>query len=508
MPKFAHQAFKPLAIASLLLCLGAGAAAQGVLKIGINEDPDMLDPTVGRLASGRQPLTAMCDKLFDINKSLALVPQLATGYDVAKDGMSVTIKLRPGVKFHDGESLDAEAVRFNFDRHMNTPGSFRKSELVAVDKVEVVDPLTVKITLKAPQSNLLLIVLSERSGMMVSPKASKALGDRFGSQPVCAGEYKFTERVPQGRIVVERFAGYWDKDKTKGSPARIEYLPISDSTVRLSALRSGEIQIAERLTPTDLPQLADDKRIKVVSTPDLGYHTIGFNNNNGPRSKMFADVRVRQAIDLAIDRKALVKALFNDQYLAGNQYVNPNNQYYDKTKPVPARNVPLARKLLSDAGASNFTFTLLVPAERERQEAAQMVQAMLSEAGITMNIETQENAVMYQNAKKGAYDAIFSFWSGRPHPDGNLYAQLTCNGPQNDGKFCNPELDALLNKGREATTDAERRAIYQKANGMVFDSHPSIVLWHRQTFTGLSTKVVGFEPNPDSTIRVKGVRLQ
>jgi len=217
---------------------------------------------------------------------------------------------------------------------------------------------------------------------------------------------------------------------------------------------------------------------------------------------------VRQALNLAVDRKALVKALFNDQYLAGNQYVNPNNQYYDKTRPVTARDVGAARKLLQEAGVPNFTFTLIVPAERERQEAAQMVQAMLAEAGVTMNIETQENAVMYQNTRKGQFDAYFGFWSGRPHPDGNMYAQLSCNGPQNDGKFCNPELDAVLNKGREATTDEERRSIYQQANRMAVDSYPSMLLWHRQTFTGLSTRVSGFEPNPDSIIRLKGVRLQ
>ncbi|MET0207876.1 MAG: ABC transporter substrate-binding protein [Burkholderiaceae bacterium] len=500
--------FKPLAIAALLLCMAGGALAQGVLKIGINEDPDTLDPTVNRLASGRQPMTAICDKLFDVSKELALVPQLAAGYEVAKDGLSIIIKLRPGIKFQDGDTLDAEAVRFNIDRHMNTPGSFRRAELAAIDHVDVIDPLSVKITLKDPQANLLLINLAERSGMMVSPTAAKRLGDRFGTQPVCAGEYAFVERVPQGRIVVERFADYWDKEKAKGGPARIEYLPISDSTVRLSALRSGEIQIAERLTPTDLPQLTGDTRVRVLSAPDLGYHSIRFNSNNGPRAKIFADVRVRHAVDLAIDRKALVKSMFNDLYLAGNQFVNPNSPYYDTKHPVPARDVAASRKLLKEAGVPNLTFTVLVPSERERQEAAQFIQAMLSEAGITMNIETQENAVMLQNARKGQFDAVFSFWSGRPHPDGNVYSHYSCNGPQNDSKFCSPALDEVLNKAREATSDQERRTLYQQANGILVEAYPGSVLWHRQTFTGISTKVSGFEAHPDSTIRVKGLRLQ
>ena len=493
-------------VAALVVCVTGVASAQGVLRIGINEDPDTLDPTLNRLASGRQPMTAICDKLFDVNKELSPIPQLAASYQVAKDGLSLTLKLRPAVKYQDGEVFDAESVRFNLERHMTMAGSLRRAELAAIERVEVVDPLTVKIVLKAPQANLLLINLAERAGMMVSPKAAKRLGDRFGSQPVCAGEYSFVERVPQGRIVVERFAGYWDK--AKGGPARIEYLPISDSTVRLSALRSGEIQIAERLTPTDLPQLEGDPRIRVFSAPDLGYHSIRYNSNNGPRAKVFADVRVRRAVDLAIDRKALVKAMFNDLYLAGNQFVNPNSPYYDKTHPVPARDLAASRKLLKEAGVPNLTFTVLVPSERERQEAAQFIQAMLAEAGITMNIETQENAVMLQNAHRGQFEAVFSFWSGRPHPDGNVYTHFSCDGPQNDSKFCDPALDQVLNKAREASTDEDKRALYRKANGILAENYPMSILWHRQTFTGVSTKVSGFDAHPDSTIRVKGLRLQ
>ncbi|SAL52324.1 extracellular solute-binding protein [Caballeronia sordidicola] len=495
--------------AALLAFTAAQAAAQGVLRIGLVEDPDTLDPTLNRLATGRQPLTALCDKLFDVKPGdLALTPQLATGYEVAKDGRSVTVKLRTGVKFHDGETFDAAALAFNIKRHMTLPGSLRRTELSMVDHVDVVDPSDVRFVLNAPQANLLLYSLAERAGMMVAPQAAQQLGDRFGSQPVCAGEYRFVERVPQGRIVVEKFAGYWDAAHTAGDPDRIEYLPIGDSTVRLSSLRSGQIQIAERLTPTDLPQLARDPRVKVVSAPDLGYHYIRYNSGNGPRAAIFRDVRVRHAVDLAIDRRVLVKALFNDQYQPGNQFVGPSSPYYDPAHPVPARDVAASRRLLQQAGVAHLTFTLLVPPERERQEAAQMIQAMLAEAGITMKIETQEDAVMLQRARRGDFDAIFNFWSGRPHPDGNLYAQYSCNGPTNDSKFCDPAVDQVMVAAREATTDKERQRLYREVNAMLVQDYPSSVLWHRRTFTGVSAKLSGFMPHPDSTIRVKGLHLQ
>jgi peptide/nickel transport system substrate-binding protein len=488
---------KLLAAVLVLGWAGAAAAAGGTLRIGINEDPDALDPVSNRLATGRLPLTAICDKLFDVNTDLDLVPQLAESYQIAPDGMSVTLKLRAGVTFHDGEKLDAEAVRFVTERNINTPGSLRRTELAAVERVEVMDPLTTRFVLNRPQAYLLLINLAERAGMMISPKAAQSLGDRFGAQPVCAGPYRFVERVPQGRIAVERFDNYWDKSMI--GPDRIEYLPITDSTVRIAALRSGELQIAERLTPTDLPQLEGDPRLRAVSTPDLGYHFIRFNTNNGPKGQLLRDIRLRRAIEAAVDRQALVKALFDDKYTVGNQFVNPSSPYYDRSHPVPKRDLALAHRL---------TFTLLVPAERERQEAAQFVQAMLAEAGITMNIETQDNATMLANARRGQFEAVFSFWSGRAHPDGNVFAHFSCKGGQNDSRYCNEELDAILTKAREATSDEERRSLYRRANGIMVDENPAMILWHRQTFTGLSTRISGFVAHPDSTIRVRGLKLQ
>jgi peptide/nickel transport system substrate-binding protein len=494
------------ALVPLALAAPSPAAAQGTLRIGINEDPDVLDPTTNRLASGRQPLTALCDKLFDVSTSLELVPMLAVGHEIAADGLSVTLRLRPNVRFHDGDAFDAEAVAFNLNRHLTTTGSFRRAELAALDGVDVIDPLTLRIRLKRPQAYLFLIVLAERAGMMVSPRAARELGDRFGSRPVCAGPYSFVERVPQGRIVVQRFEGHWNRAENHFE--RIEYLPITDSTVRMSALRSGEIQIAERLTPTDLPQLANDARATVVAASDLGYHHIRFNTNNGDRGRLLGrDPRLRQAIEAAVDRRVLVQALFNNQYGPGNQFVNPDSPFYAADRPVPARDVALARRLLREAGAPNLTFTLLVPAERERQEAAQFIQAMLAEAGITMNIETQDNATMLQNARRGQFDAVFSFWSGRPHPDGNVFSHYTCRGPQNDGRFCNEELDAILLRAQEATDATERQALYRQANRILVDSRAAMILWHRRTFTGVSRRLQGFVAHPDSTIRLTGLRM-
>ena len=200
------MSFRSLVTLTLALTLlaVAPAQAQSVLRIGLNDDPDALDPTISRAYVGRLVFAALCDKLFDVTPDLKIVPQLATGHEWAGDHKSIVIKLRPGVKFHDGEPLNAEAVKFNIERHINTPGSFRKTEIGQITSVDVLNDLTVRFNLSEPLVPL-LAALTDRSGMMISPKAAKALGDKFGLKPVCAGPYRFVERVAQGKIVLERF---------------------------------------------------------------------------------------------------------------------------------------------------------------------------------------------------------------------------------------------------------------------------------------------------------------
>jgi peptide/nickel transport system substrate-binding protein len=480
------------------------ATAQSVLRIGLNDDPDALDPTISRAYTGRLVFAALCDKLFDVTPDLKIVPQLATGYEWAPDQRSVVIKLRPGVKFHDGEPLNGEAVKLNIERHINTSGTFRKTEIGEISSVDIINDLTVRLNLSEPLVPL-LAALTDRSGMMVSPKAARAAGDRFGTRPVCAGPYRFVERVAQGRIALERFPDYWDKASIHID--RVEFVPITDSTARLASLRSGDLHMIERASPTDLPEIRGDARLKVAGVPELGYQMIPLNVANGPRSKTLADVRVRQAIDLAIDRETLVRTVFNSEYIPGNQWISPTSTYYNAKFPVHKRDVARARQLLKEAGQPNLTFTLIVPPERDRQEAAQIIQGMLAEAGITMNLQTQENVTMLTNGRKGDFEAYFTFWSGRPDPDGNVFTQSTCKGAQNDSHYCNADVDALLTKARQVADPAQRKKLYDQATEIMVRDVPRLLLWHRRVFTAYSAKVTGFTPYPDGIIRLKGLKL-
>ena len=184
----------------------AGPATAQTLRIALRQDLDVMDPTTATTYVGRIVFAGLCDKLFDIDEKLAIVPQLATGYEWADD-KTLVIHLRPGVKFQNDEVLDAAAVKYSLERHLTMQGSFRKSEISSIDHVEVVDPATVRIVLKTP-SGAFLAQLTDRAGMILPPKATEAAGKDFAAHPVCSGPFKFVERVPQDHVTLERFPGY------------------------------------------------------------------------------------------------------------------------------------------------------------------------------------------------------------------------------------------------------------------------------------------------------------
>src|SRR5262249_35835604 len=345
------RAFRLATAAMLLLAYAGLACAQTTLRIGLAEDPDILDPTVARTYVGRIVFASFCDKLFDIDENLNVVPQLALGYETAPDGLSVTIKLRPNVKFHDGEPFNAEAAKFSLERHLTMTGSFRKPEVAAIDRVDVVDPLTINVVLKNPYSPL-IAQFTDRAGMIVSPKAAKEQGDKFGLHPVCAGPYKFVERVQQDRIVFEKFKDYWNKDNVQID--RVIYLPIVDSTVRLANLKSGALDLIERVLATDIKDVRADKNLQLATALELGYQGLDINVGNGAASKnpLGQSAKVRQALELAIDREALNKVVFNGEFKPGNQWVNPENPYYQQAFPVPKRDVTKAKALMKEAGVA------------------------------------------------------------------------------------------------------------------------------------------------------------
>jgi peptide/nickel transport system substrate-binding protein len=493
--------------ALLVAAMAAGMASAQTLRFGLAEDPDVLDPTLARTFVGRIVFASLCDKLVDIDEKLNIVPQLATSYEWSADHKALTLKLRKGVTFHDGEKFDAAAVKYNIERHKTMAGSNRRGELAPVSGVDVIDESTVRLNLTAPFAPL-LAALADRAGMMVSPKAAQAEGDKFGAKPVCSGPFRFVERVAQDRIVLERYPNYWNKGEIHFD--RIIFLPIPDATVRLANLRSGQLDFIERLAASDVPQLKTDSRFKVAKITEIGYQGITINTGKSDlaqKNPLGKDPRVREAFELALDRDGVVQVAMDGEADVGNQWVAPTNIYYAKNVPIPKRDVARAKELLREAGVTNPSVTMVAPTTSDAQKTAQVIQAMVKEAGFDLKLQATEFATSLDMADKGQFEAYVLAWSGRADPDGNLFSFYGCKQPLNYSGYCKPEVDELLNRSRTTLDPAERKKVFEQIAAIVLKDRPIIYLFHRHWLWAHTAKLSGLRMIPDGLVRVQGLRM-
>ncbi|AHM02777.1 Putative glutathione transporter,solute-binding protein component [Roseibacterium elongatum DSM 19469] len=496
---------------SVMLALAAGLMATAVqaqdLRIGLQDDPDVLDPDQSRTFVGRIVYASLCDKLVDITPDLEIVPQLATGWEWSEDGLQLTMTLREGVVFHDGTPFDAAAVAANIDRSQNLPESRRKSELASITGVEVVDDYTIRFTLGAPDATL-LAQFADRAGMMLSPTAADAAGTDFGLAPVCSGPFSFVERIQQDRIVLEAFDDYWNADAINFDT--VTFLPIPDTTVRLANLRAGDLDMLERLAATDVASVTADDDLLMEQAVSLGYQGITINvaNGEGADSPIGQSELVRQALSLAIDRNVINQVVFEGAFAPGNQPFPPTSPWYNDAYPVPERDVEAARALLEEAGyPDGVDIEVQVANNPVQLQLMQVVQAMAGEAGIRIDIVAKEFATLLSDQSAGAYTASQIGWSGRVDPDGNIHQFMTTDGGINDSGYSNPEVDRLLNEARTSTDMDTRRAAYNAARDILIEDLPIIYLYHVTWIWALDDAIEGFVPYPDGMIRLEGVSM-
>ncbi|WP_185983444.1 ABC transporter substrate-binding protein [Aureimonas mangrovi] len=494
---------RPLLLAVLLAGTATQAMAQATtLRIGLQEDPDALDPHRARTFVGRMVFTSLCDKLVDVAPDLSIVPQLATEWSWNEDFTVLTFTLRDDATFHDGEPVNAEAVKLNIERALTLPDSLRKSELSSVESVEAVDEFTVAMTLSEPDATL-LAQLSDRAGMILAPSAF----EEFASNPVCSGPYSFVERVQNDRIVLEKFPEHWDADSY--SFEELVFLPIPDTTVRLANLQSGDIQLLERLAPSDIAAVEGDSNLAFLQEAGTGYVSLRLNLANGERAQtpFGQDKRVRQAFQLSIDREVINQVVGFGTYTPAQQPFPPASEFYDEAFPATTRDVEAAKALLAEAGVERVAVELAYGNSTTTQQISELIQAMAAEAGFDVTLRPTEFAAMQQEMTSGNFQIAQIGWSGRIDPDGNIHQFVTCEGSLNDGGYCNEEVDRLLNEARRTTDTAARIALYGQAQAILQDELPQINLYYQPRAFGVSARLEGFTAHPDGMIRLRGVTL-
>ena len=511
-------------IGLVTLCLGLTLGAEPALAqkkslvVALNQDPDILDPSLARTYVGRIIFAQMCEKLYEIDENLKIFPQLAADLPAITDGgKTVTIKIRPGIKFHDGTPLNAEAVRYSLDRHLNMKGSNRRSELESINSIDIVDPLTVRLKLKVPFSPLVAI-LADRAGMPVSPAAATKLGDKFGTAPVCVGPWQFVERVSQDRIVLERSPHYFDKSAARFD--RLIFRIIPDDNVRLANLRSGDIDMMHLVGPTDAANLRKETKYEVSSVTGIGYSglTINLRNKTGKPPQppgnlgtpLANDPRVREALDLSIDRVALNQVAWDGQYTPGCTPISPVSPFADKSRKCPTRDVAKAKKLLADAGlAGGYSFEMMIVNDPQQRRAGEVIQGMAKEAGFNISLKPSEFASALNDNDAGKDQAFLIGWSGRVDPDANIFQFHTCGASLNTTQSCDEGVDVILNRAREVSDVSQRTSLYRQAvDKFAFSRRNILYLYHLNYIVSYPKNLKGYKAVPDGLIRLKAVSWQ
>jgi peptide/nickel transport system substrate-binding protein len=494
------------ALAALLAAAPALAQPSGTLRVGLASDIDTLDPVLSNTIAGRSVLTALCDKLLDVDERLQFVPRLAESWEWSADRRALTLRLRAGLTFHNGDPLDAEAVRFSLHRSATLPSSRRRSEIAEIAGIDVPDARTVVLRLSAPSAPL-LAQLADRAGMVVSPRAVQGVEGQFARAPVCSGPFVFTGMVPQDRIEFRRFAGHWNAAAVQVE--NLVFRPMPDSTVRLLNLRSGQLDLMERVAASDAAALRREPRLRYAEARGFGFTSIIANVGNGARAQnpFGQDARLREAFDLALDRAAINQVVFDGANTPGNQPVPPGSPFYTPSFPLRDRDVAASRRLLAEAGQPAPQVTLLVPNIPEFRQMAEVMQSMVRDAGFDLRIETRELATAAQMMNRGDFQAFLIGWSGRVDPDGNIFAFNHCRGANNDSKFCDPRVDAALEAARATVDPAERARHYHAALDIALPARHRIYLMHEAWRFAHATRLAGFRALPDGIMRMEGVRL-
>src|SRR2546425_1261107 len=366
-----------------------------------------------------------------------------------------------------------------------------------------VDPYTVRIALEKPYSPF-LAVLSDRAGMMVSPAAAQKVGKGLAREPVGAGPYKFVEKRPQERIVLERFDKHWDKNA--GNIDRIIYRPFTDENARLANLRAGELDIIDQVGPTEIPKLRTDPALRLLERSGLGWQGVWVMVAGPP----FNNKLLRQALNATIDRRTLVNVVFGETAVPANGPFPPGMFAHEipANARIPERNVDLARQKLRDAGMPNgFAFTLKITPGRVAQQIGQVIQSMAADAGIKVNIEIVEFGAILSQGEAHKFEAILLGWSGRPDPDGNIYGDFVTDGALNFSEYSNPRVDTLLDAARILTTRDQRRRAYGDVMNILNDELPYLFLYWPKQYKVLGPKLQGFVHISDGMMRFRNTWL-
>ncbi|REJ33408.1 MAG: glutathione ABC transporter substrate-binding protein [Bacillota bacterium] len=486
-----------LAVVLALLVAGTlipGAALAQTLVVAQGADAVNLDPHTTNDQPSARVRRQIYETLIVQGEDLVLRPGLATSW-TQLDELTYEFKLREGVKFHNGEPFKASDVKFTFERLLDPDTrADAKFLLEVIDEVQVIDDYTVRIKTKAPFSPI-LAHLAHPVAAILNEKAVKEAGDAYGTRvAVGTGPFRFVSWVSQSHIILARFDDYWG-EKAKVSQVVIRAIP--EGTVRAIELETGNVDIAYDLEPVDRMRLEFDPNIKLFMTESLSASYIGFNVQKPP----FDDVRVRQAINYAIDVEPLVDVIYSGQAVQAfgplsaqvfGAHTDLESYPYDPQK---------ARELLAEAGYPNgFRTSIWTNDNPLRIQIAEVVQQYLADVGIQADVEVVEWGTYLANTGAGLHDMFILGWvTVTADADYGLYSLFHSSQFGSAGNrtfYSNPRVDELLDFARSTSDQEARKAAYFEVQEILREEAPWVFLLFPLNVDGTRANIEGFTPHP------------
>lgn len=482
-------------------CAPATQPGRDSLVVAMAGNPVSLDPQGSNDSASAQIHRQIYETLILQTEQLELVPALATAWRQIDD-LTFEFDLKPGVKFHNGETLTASDVKFTLERALVSPRISHIVGPIDKDTITVVDDLTIRFSTTMPFAPILAHLAHPAMGIL-NEKAVTEAGEDFGTNPVGTGPFKFVSWNFDEKVTLERFEEYHD---TKALLREVVFRIIPDNTVRTVELETGGADIAFGIQPTDISRVDQDPNLTLVRNPNLSMSYVGFNAQKAP----FNDVRVRQAINLAIDMQAVVNVVFRGVGAPAKGPLGPNvfgaNLELEEWGFDQAR----ARALLAEAGfADGFTTTIWTNNNAQRVQIAEIVQEQLAQVGITVEIVEVEWTKYLADTAAGLHDMFILGWTTvTADADYGLFPLFhsTQKGdPGNRTFYSNAAVDVLLDLGRSTTNEAVRLAAYKEAQVIIRNDAPWIFTATGENITGTHRTVTGFVQHPAGHHRLNQV---
>lgn len=479
----------------------------GDLVMALSSEPDRLDPTTSSSLYTRYVMQTMCQKLYDIDENGEITPMLATELPaISEDGKTVRIPLKDGVKFADGTDFDAAAVKTTIERGLNLEESSRAAELGPIDDLTALGDHTLEVTFEKPFAPF-TAALADRAGMIMSPQALENEGDDFGDNPVCVGPFKFEKRIAQTSIKVVKDPNYYDADKIHLDS--ITYQIMTDANIRAANIRSGDVQVADTISPQDVDALDEETGIGLLQSNSLGYQGLTVNMGFGDNPENFKtplgqDPKVRRALSMAIDRKALVNTVFNGWFSPACSGIAPDSPFAtDASNDCVDYDPEGAKKLLEDAGVElPLKVNMKVSNTQDTLRFAQAVQAATKEAGFDIKVQPMEYTALLDAQDRGDYELLQLGWSGRVDPHGNLYTFHYPGAANNVTGVDDDELSDLLTQASEVTDEGERAELYGQASERIGEINSIIYLYRQKNLTAYTENVAGIDVYSDGVVHL------